>query len=538
MIRRFHLLLSLLLLLLVSVGTVVAPSPGVAARPSHFSITLVEASARLTPGSSGDIYASVRANTWCVVDFSSRRYSRHVLKGKPFKATTGVLDIGFPVKKSAAGGRWNYVLGCAATRRSAAEGKFSGSKRSAIRISGAKKGARGAITTAVKASSIGTMPAGGDGKGSDAFPAAGTVLIAGSQWFGGNGVNVMSSGETGSETSVWQCVELVKRFMNQRFGVPIQAYGDAKAYWNNAKLAPYVDQHDNGSGYQPVPGDIVVDTAKTYGHVQIVDTNSGGTLTLVDQNSSPTGWATATLQPNGLWKRSNGDTTIHFLHIKTNASASNPVTPTQPPVAASAPTTRTYAETTGTTANTWTNYQAAGGAQGQSIGANQTVLVACVVSGFKVSDGNTAWYQIASAPWSNSYYVSADAFYNNGATTGSLHGTPFTDPAVPACSSGSSPVQNPATTYSETTGSVANTWTDYASAGGSQGSQIGSNQTVQISCKVTGFKVSDGNTWWYRIASAPWDYAYYVSADVFYNNGATSGSLHGTPWVDSNVANC
>ena len=62
--------------------------------------------------------------------------------------------------------------------------------------------------------------------------------------------------------------------------------------------------------------------------------------------------------------------------------------------------------------------------------------------------------------------------------------------------------------------------------------------TVQVACKVSGFRVADGNTWWYRIASAPWSNNYYVSADAFYNNGQTSGSLVGTPFVDSNVPNC
>jgi len=55
---------------------------------------------------------------------------------------------------------------------------------------------------------------------------------------------------------------------------------------------------------------------------------------------------------------------------------------------------------------------------------------------------------------------------------------------------------------------------------------------------VTGFAVADGDTWWYRIASSPWNSTYYGSADAFYNNGATSGSLIGTPFVDSNVPNC
>lgn len=46
------------------------------------------------------------------------------------------------------------------------------------------------------------------------------------------------------------------------------------------------------------------------------------------------------------------------------------------------------------------------------------------------------------------------------------------------------------------------------------------------------------NTWWYRIASSPWNSSYYVSADAFYNNGRTSGSLSGTPFVDPAVRGC
>ena len=110
-------------------------------------------------------------------------------------------------------------------------------------------------------------------------------------------------------------------------------------------------------------------------------------------------------------------------------------------------------------------------------------------------------------------------------------------PSTPAPSSEPSPTQPPPT-YSETTGSVVHTWTDYSDAGGAEGPEIPSNDTIQIACKVTGFKVEDGNTWWYRIASSPWNGSYYGSADAFYNDGATSGSLKGTPFVDPNVPNC
>jgi hypothetical protein len=200
------------------------------------------------------------------------------------------------------------------------------------------------------------------------------------------------------------------------------------------------------------------------------------------------------------------------------------------------------AETAGGVTHTWTNPTNAGGTQGPSVASGQTIGVACKVTGFRVADGNTWWYRIASSPWNNQYYASADAFYNNGATSGPLRGTPFVDPAVPDCGgppvTSSPPPPPPPPTWTETVGGNANTWTNYSNAGGTQGPTIPAYSSVQIACKVTGFRVADGNTWWYRIASSPWNGQFYVSADAFYNNGATSGSLHGTPFVDNNVANC
>ena len=194
-------------------------------------------------------------------------------------------------------------------------------------------------------------------------------------------------------------------------------------------------------------------------------------------------------------------------------------------------------ETVGGVTHTWTDYTSAGGNQGPSIANGLTVGVACKLTGFRVADGNTWWYRIASSPWSGQYYASADAFYNNGTTSGPLRNTPFVDPAVPDCG-GSTTTPPPPPTWTETVGGNANTWTNYTNAGGNQGPTIPAYSSVQISCKLSGFRVADGNTWWYRIASSPWSNQFYVSADAFYNNGATSGSLHGTPFVDNNVASC
>lgn len=90
----------------------------------------------------------------------------------------------------------------------------------------------------------------------------------------------------------------------------------------------------------------------------------------------------------------------------------------------------------------------------------------------------------------------------------------------------------------ETTGGPTSTWTDFGNAGGDAGPLIPGNSTVQVACKVTGFRVANGNTWWYRIASPPWNGMYYASGDAFYNNGQTSGSLRGTPLVDDRVPAC
>jgi hypothetical protein len=187
--------------------------------------------------------------------------------------------------------------------------------------------------------------------------------------------------------------------------------------------------------------------------------------------------------------------------------------------------------------NTFTDYHNASGV-GPSIGPGVWVAVSC-----KVHDGTIAsvnpdgyWYRIASSPWNDAYYAPANTFMN-----GDPWGGPYshnTDFAVPDCGGSGGGGGTPPPTWAETTGGVTHTWTNYTNAGGTQGQSIAAYQTVQIACKLTGFKVADGNTWWYRIASSPWSGAFYASADAFYNNGQTSGSLAGTPFVDSNVADC
>lgn len=90
----------------------------------------------------------------------------------------------------------------------------------------------------------------------------------------------------------------------------------------------------------------------------------------------------------------------------------------------------------------------------------------------------------------------------------------------------------------ETVGGETHTHSDFATAGGTEGPVIHTGETVQIACRVEGQAVEDGDTWWYRIASSPWNSVYYASADAFYNNGEKTGTLIGTPFFDPAVPSC
>jgi hypothetical protein len=91
---------------------------------------------------------------------------------------------------------------------------------------------------------------------------------------------------------------------------------------------------------------------------------------------------------------------------------------------------------------------------------------------------------------------------------------------------------------SEVSGGVAHTWSNPQIAGGRGGPEIMPRQRVLIACRLRGFKVPDGNVWWYLLASPPWSHRFYATADTFYNNGRSSGSLRGSAFVDPKVARC
>jgi serine/threonine-protein kinase len=99
------------------------------------------------------------------------------------------------------------------------------------------------------------------------------------------------------------------------------------------------------------------------------------------------------------------------------------------------------------------------------------------------------------------------------------------------------PTSPPPTFYETTSGAGSGTFTDYTNAGGTVGQRVNPYTTIQITCRLTGFVVADGDSWWYRITQSPWNNQYYASADNFYNNGQTSGPPNSV-FVDTNVPLC
>jgi autotransporter-associated beta strand protein len=123
---------------------------------------------------------------------------------------------------------------------------------------------------------------------------AGTVWLYGTNWLGGLGCNVYSkySSDVGQRSYYngidvglkWQCVELpgrlytMKGWRSGHFPNANQIFSSASSYGFTA--------HANGSGYVPVPGDMVTWDAGSYGHVAVVDYVTSTKVHIVEENYS------------------------------------------------------------------------------------------------------------------------------------------------------------------------------------------------------------------------------------------------------------
>jgi hypothetical protein len=101
------------------------------------------------------------------------------------------------------------------------------------------------------------------------------------------------------------------------------------------------------------------------------------------------------------------------------------------------------------------------------------------------------------------------------------------------------PPPPPPTVWAEQQGSLgANTFTNPYNASG-MGSKVQPYQWVDVSCKVHAPYIASANPdgYWYRIATAPWNNAYYAVANTFWN-GDIPGQKPYTHFTDWAVPNC
>lgn len=195
------------------------------------------------------------------------------------------------------------------------------------------------VAVAVPTEAVGAASA-----ASRAAPRCGTVLVAGSSWLGGTGVDVRSNGATQGGRSCagssyanyavqagggWQCVELATRLYYVKGWGAVGTAGNGGARYI-PEGSPGLEFHPNGSGYTPVPGDLVVEAAGTYGHVTVVDRVVGAAIYAVEQNANVTGWHTYGWSGKVATGAYNGGVLRGFMHSPRN-NGGRPASPVTPP---------------------------------------------------------------------------------------------------------------------------------------------------------------------------------------------------------------
>lgn len=277
--------------------------------------------------------------------------SRVRVRSRGSRALGGELQFVWTVPQRVRSGRWTAEVRCGGTRHVS---------RATIRVRGSHgDSANLASRITVVVLEDDRMP-GASGLGAAGYQSYGTVVVPGSAWFGGHGVNVYSNGcgdcfpsDVGSDygSPRWQCVNLIERFVHaENFGPTI--WGNANELYNavrdNSSYAPYYAAHANSSGYVPVPGDIITfgqaDNPDGYGHVVIVTAVTSTSVEYVEQNASAAGKGYLSLSGSTIGAYDPSLPVIGIIHAIANKQVepnSNPSTTTSTPTTTTTTTTTT-----------------------------------------------------------------------------------------------------------------------------------------------------------------------------------------------------
>ena len=94
-----------------------------------------------------------------------------------------------------------------------------------------------------------------------------------------NGKNIDTDNYAGA-----QCVDLIKAYFKEVLNVPVKAYGNAINYWTSFEKHKELTSNFEKVNGLPKKGDIVIFNYAPYGHIAIVWSINGNTLTVFEQN--------------------------------------------------------------------------------------------------------------------------------------------------------------------------------------------------------------------------------------------------------------
>jgi surface antigen len=275
----------------------------------------------------GSVQAGTPASAWFKVATGARcqlvgRHARRVVRGRTVRAHKPLLQYHWTVPARARAGTWRLSLRCS-------DGHHAGSATTKLDVEGPGRHGGAAFRRGMRPAQA-SLTTRGSGRGAGALPPYGTVLIRGDQWLGGGGVDVMSNGLIGCYNGcrnatafgiAYQCVELIEHLIVAKGWSP-KIWGDAYQIYDNAS-AQYFEKHPNGSGYTPVPGDVIV-WHGGYGHVAVVEWVADGRIGWVEQNNSASGRGSGVLGPNGTLGDNGRLVPTGVLHAKANRPAQSP----------------------------------------------------------------------------------------------------------------------------------------------------------------------------------------------------------------------
>lgn len=122
----------------------------------------------------------------------------------------------------------------------------------------------------------------------------------------------------------WQCVEVAARLYFVKGWGNVYAGGNGGARFI-PEGSPKLEFHPNGSGYVPVPGDLVIENHGTYGHVSVVDRVRPNAIDAVEQNASWSGRKSYELEGSAASGAYGGGTVRGFMHSRRNRGFGPPL---------------------------------------------------------------------------------------------------------------------------------------------------------------------------------------------------------------------